>query len=170
MRVQITHNVQRGVAMVISLVMLLLVSIVVLQAARSSNLELLIGNNNQQSTTALMRAENSVAVGETFIETALPGSPARFNFRVKDGIYLDDEIELYTTDWSQYDTEVVGSGANQSEYVIEYIGPAVATGADIAMGTGGAGPPLLYLYRVSGRGNAGIGGSRVVQTIYATAD
>lgn len=156
--------------MVISLVMLVLVSVVVLQAARSSSLELLIGNNTQQTATALMRAENSVTTGENYIENNFIGSPAAFNFRKKDGIYLDDEIEVFTTDWTEIVTESSGSGSERAEYVIEYIGPATATGSGIGMGTGGTGAPLIYMYRVSGRGDAGIGGSRVVQTIFATAD
>ena len=171
MRFQHTHFSQRGVAMVISLVMLLLVSIVVLQAARSSNLELLIGNNTQQSTTALMRAENSVLVGETVVENNFIGAPLNFNFaREGDGFYLEDDLDLQTTDWSELGTEVVGSGYNKFEYVVEYIGSEIATGSSLGVGAGGSGSNLIYLYRVSGRGDAGIGGARVVQTIYATAD
>ena len=170
MRFQHTHFLQRGVAMVISLVMLLLVSIVVLQAARSSNLELLIGNNTQQSTTALMRAENSVLVGETVIENNFVGAPLDFDFGAQDGFYLEDDIDLRTTDWTELDTEVVGSGYDKFEYIVEYIGPETAAGSSLAVGAGGGGINLIYLYRVSGRGDAGIGGARVVQTIYATAE
>ena len=170
MRNFLNPNRQRGVAMVVSLIMLLLVSIVVLQAARSSNLEVLIGNNTQQSTTALMRAENSVTVGETFIENNFVGAPLGFDFQKEDGIYLADQVEMYTTDWKDFNTEVEGSGYNKAEYVIEYIGAETATGSGIGLGGGGGGANLIYLYRVSGRGDAGIGGARVVQTIYATAD
>ena len=158
--------------MVISLVMLILVSIVVLQAARSSNLELLIGNNTQQSTAALASAENSVLTGEYYIQDEFDGSPLGFDFAKEDGIYLDDDIELYTTDWENFKFEKKGKDKNgmDVEFVIEYIGSEVASGSSIGMGAGGGGANNIYLYRVSGRGEAGIGGARVVQTIYATAD
>ena len=65
---------------------------------------------------------------------------------------------------------MVGSGDNKFEYVVEYIGSEIATGSSLGVGAGGSGSNLIYLYRVSGRGDAGIGGARVVQTIYATAD
>ena len=173
---------QKGMAMFISLVLLLLMSVIILHGARSSTLELLLGNNTQHTAQALMRAEDSVVAGESLIELNYPGAPT-VDFGAgqeqgqgqgqgqgeSEGIYLDGAIDVNTVDWSEYAAARIGAGDDFREYIIEYLGPATATGGSLSVGAGVA-SDTRYLYRVSGRGASSRGGARVVQTIFATAE
>jgi len=161
---------QSGIAMFVSLVMLLLMSLIVVHSARSSNLELLIGNNAQNTAQALMRAEDSAVAGENLIQLEYSGAPSiDFGESADDGVYVAGEIFVASIDWTDYAAERVGSGHNYREYIIEYLGPAAATGGSLSIGAGVA-SDTRYLYRVSGRGESSRGGARVVQTIFATAE
>ena len=165
---------QRGMAMFVSLTMLLLISLIVLHAARSSTLELLMGNNAQQTAQALMRAEDSAVAGETMVEVNYPNGPTIGFITAQGetqgrGLYMADQINLNSVDWTGYAAERVGTGDAYREYIIEYLGTATATGGSLSVGAGAA-SDIRFLYRVSGRGVASRGGARVVQTIYATAE
>ncbi len=161
---------QSGMAMFFSLMMLLLMTLIILHGARSSNLELLLGNNAQHTAEALMRAEDSAVAGENLIEFNYDGAPTTdFSLDQSDGVYVVGEIAVNTVDWTEFAAERVGNGDDYREYIVEYLGPAAATGGSLAVGTG-ATAGTRYLYRVSGRGESGRGGARVVQTIYATAE
>ncbi len=161
---------QKGMALFISLVMLLLMSVIIVHGARSSTLELLLGNNAQHTAQALMRAEDSVVAAESLIALNYVGAPTvDFSVSQSDGIYVDGEIDINTVDWTGYAAERIGVGDDYREYIIEYLGPATATGGSLSVGAGVA-SDTRYLYRVSGRGVASRGGARVVQTIYATAE
>ncbi len=161
---------QSGMAMFFSLMMLLLMTVIILHGARSSNLELLLGNNAQHTAQALMRAEDSAIAGENLIAFNYVGAPTiDFSLDESDGIYVVDEITVDTVDWTEFAAERVGSGDNYREYIVEYLGPATATGGSLSVGAGVA-SDTRYIYRVSGRGESSRGGARVVQTIYATAE
>ena len=97
------------------------------------------------------------------------GGPAfDFSLQNDDGLYNDGTVDVQTADWSAFATEqVVEDGQLVAQYVIEYIGPATATGGSLAAGTGGTGS-VRYLYRVTGRGDSPGGSVRLVQTIFAT--
>ncbi len=161
---------QSGMAMFFSLIMLLLMSMIILHGARSSNLELLLGNNAQHTAQALMRAEDSAVAGENLIEVNYTGAPTiDFSVDEDDGVYIVGEITVDTVDWTDFAAERVGAGDNYREYIVEYLGPATATGGSLSIGAGVA-SDTRYIYRVSGRGESSRGGARVVQTIYATAE
>jgi len=157
-------------AMFFSLIMLVLMSLIILHGARSSNLELLLGNNAQNTAEALMKAEDSAVAGEILIEFNYAGAPAiDFSLDESDGVYIVGEIAIDTVDWTEFVAERVGDGDNYHEYIVEYLGPAAATGGSLSVGAGVA-SDTRYIYRVSGRGESSRGGARVVQTIYATAE
>jgi len=161
---------QSGMAMFFSLIMLLLMSMIILHGARSSNLELLLGNNAQHTAQALMRAEDSAVAGENLIEVNYTGAPTiDFSVDEDDGVYIVGEIDINSVDWTEFAAERVGAGDNYREYIVEYLGPATATGGSLSIGAGVA-SDTRYIYRVSGRGESSRGGARVVQTIYATAE
>ena len=157
-------------AMFTSLVILLLMSIIVLHAARSSTLEIFMGNNVQHTAQALMRAEDSVVAGENLLETTYPGAPTiNYAEDASDGLYIDGEIALNSVDWQNFNTEVEGEGEQMREYITEYLGPFTPSGGSMSVGAG-VSSGTVYLYRVSGRGASNLGGTRVVQTIYAMAE
>ena len=161
---------QQGLALFMSLMMLLLMTVIIVHAARSSSLDILIGNNAQHAAQALMRAEDSVIAAEDLIETVYDGAPnVDFSAIPSDGLYLVGEVDVGSIDWSALAAERIGAGDDYREYIIEYLGPVVASGGSLSMGTG-ASSNTRFLYRVSGRGASTRGGARVVQTIYATAE
>lgn len=161
---------QRGMAMFTSLIILLLMTIIVLHAARSSTLEIFMGNNSQHTAQALMRAEDSVVAAEQLVEINHKGPPA-FDFTADqgDGYYVDGEIDVNTVDWDEFGSETEGAGDDFHEYIVEYLGPFTPAGGSLSVGAG-VSSGTVYLYRVSGRGASSQGGTRVVQTIYATAE
>jgi len=161
---------QKGMAMMISLIMLLLMTLIIIHGARSSTLEVYIANNVQNVAQALLRAEDSTLTGETFIEFNFQGAPTvDFSEDATDGFYTDLEIDVNTVHWDGYKTEREGAGDNLREYMVEYVGPVTALRGSLSMGAGAA-SDKRYLYRVSGRGESTRGSARVVQTIYATAE
>ncbi len=170
MRNRSLESKQRGVALLVSLVMLLLMSIIVVQAARSSTLEILLGVNSQHAAQALMMAEDSALTAEIVIEVNYPGAPTvKFNGSNTHGIHAGGDVEIDSVDWATLDAQRTGQGDDYREYFIEYIGPANAIGGSLAVGAGIV-SNKRYLYRVSGRGQSSRGTARVVQTIYATAE
>jgi Tfp pilus assembly protein PilX len=165
-----SYSRQQGMAMFTSLVILLLMTIIVLHAARSSTLEVFMGNNSQHTAQALMRAEDSVVAGEVLLDTTYQGAPTvDFSVVQSDGLYVDDEIDVNTVDWYGIASEQEGAGENLRDYIIEYLGSFAPTGGSLSVGAG-AGSGRVFLYRVSGRGASSLGGTRVVQTIYAMAE
>ncbi len=161
---------QRGAALFVSLIMLAVMTLLVVAGTRISNLELIMGKNTQNNTLALARAEDSVVTGELFIEANAVGDPSVLFTRTKgDGLYIDDEIILNTTDWTKLVAEETGEGEDFREYIIEYLGPTPSPGSSLSVGAGAGSLDIRYLYRVSGRGATSKGSERVVQTIYATA-
>ena len=161
---------QKGMAMVISLIMLVLMTLVVVHGARSSTLEVFMANNVQATAESLLAAEDSAFAGEVLVEEEYNGAPTwDFSENPEDGLYLDDEIEMNKLDWTDMKVEVEGADDDMREYVVEYIGPVTALKGTLAIGAGAA-SDKRYLYRVSGRGESTRGSARVVQTIYATAE
>ncbi len=165
-----TVSKQKGMAMFVSLIMLLLMTLIIVHGARTSTLEIFIANNVQSVAQALMRAEDSALGGETLVEVNYPGAPTiDFSENAGDGLYTDLEIDVNRLDWTEFTTERVGEGDQLREYIIEYVGPVTALRGTLAMGAGAA-SEKRYLYRISGRGESSRGSTRVVQTIYATAE
>lgn len=186
---------QHGTALVISMIILLVTTMVILQGARSANLELLVGTNSQVAAQALMLAEDSAIVGETMIDVRYGGAPVTdYADSTDDGVFILGQIDVQSVDWdvmefapervTEYGEYIVpvqetqlggGTGGGESgygtyrEFYVEYIGPSYSTGGSVSVGAGAA-SDTRYLYRVSGRGTSGIGGARVIQTIYATAE
>jgi hypothetical protein len=117
-----------------------------------------------------MKAEDSAIAGEKLIELNYSGAPTNdFSVDEDDGVYIVGEIVLNTVDWTEFAAERIGTGDDYREYIVEYLGPAAATGGTLSIGAGVA-SDTRYIYRVSGRGASSRGGARVVQTIYATAE
>lgn len=161
---------QQGTALLVSMIIMLVMSLIILQGARSSNLELLIGNNTQHAAEALMQAEDSAISGERMIELYYGGAPTyNYGENDDDGIFVAGQVDIDSVDWTELDPQVDSGNGSNREYIVEYLGPSSATGGSVSVGAGVA-SDTRYVYRVSGRGESGHGGARVIQTIYATAE
>ena len=153
------------------MIILLVMSLIILQGARTANLELLIGNNVQHAAEALLQAEDSAVSGEQMLELNYAGAPTgNYGGNEDDGVFIVGQININTVDWDELESQhETGDDGTNREYIVEYVGPATATGGSMSVGAGTA-SNIRYIYRVSGRGEAGNGGARVVQTIYAMAE
>lgn len=165
-----SRSMQSGAALAVGLIMLLVMTLMVLASSRTSVLDFLMAVNTQNSNEALQRAEDSVLRGEQRIVTDFGGIPTTdFSAGAEDGLYLDGEIVVDTIDWSDIHHESDGEDADQRDYIIEYIGPAMVPGGSLAVGAGAA-SSIRYLYRVSGQGASSRSAARVVQTIFSTME
>jgi len=175
------------------MIILLVTTMIILQGARSANLDLLVGNNSQSAAEALMLAEDSAIVGETFIAVTYSGAPdIDYGLSTGDGVFLAGQINVNKVNWDSMAyppetnraqdpytetvtdsdgnvTETEHEGSAERQYYAEYLGPAYATGGSLSVGAGVA-SDTRYMYRISGRGVSTRGGARVIQTIYATAE
>ncbi len=171
------ENAQRGAVLVVSLMILLLMTLLGVTAMRTANFELVMATNTQARSSAMAVAENALVDGEVDIVTNY-GSTPLFDWSSvgTDGLYtVGDAVEGVaggnTLDDISWDS---ATGAYQAapsggKYTLEYLGPYTTAGASLTLGGGGA-SDKRYLYRVSGRGEFGKGGTRFVQSIYATRD
>ena len=95
----------------------------------------------------------------------------------EDGMYTIGDIDstLDDIDWTVVPApgdDPVGYqiSANGNQYALEYLGPFTTAGASLTMGAGAAAGDKRYLYRVTGRGVFGTGGTRFVQSVFATME
>jgi hypothetical protein len=161
---------QRGTALLISMIILLVMSMIIVQGARTANLELLVGNNTQFAAEALMLAEDGAVAGEGFLNFNYSGAPVtNYGENDDDGVYLAGQVAVISVDWDSLSPEYYGRDGTTLEYIVEYLGPSSATGGSVSVGAGVA-SDTRYVYRISGRGESGRGGARVIQTIFATAE
>ncbi len=163
---------QRGAVLVVSLVMLVLVTLIGVASMQTSNMEVVMATNTQARTTALADAENALVDGETDITTNFPGAPLfDWTADTTDGLYTIGDLTGSAITVIAWDNV---AGAYQTapscgQYTTEYLGPYTTSGASLTMGAGGA-VDRRYLYRITGRGAFGDGGTRFVQSIFATTD
>lgn len=171
MHYSLDRSQQHGAALLISMIILLVMSLIILQGARSANLEILIGNNSRHAAEALMQAEDSAVSGEQMLELNYAGAPTgNYGGNEDDGVFVVGQIDINTVDWDDLAAQrETGYDGTHREYIVEYVGPAAATGGSLSVGAGTA-SNTRYIYRISGRGEAGNGGARVVQTIYAMSE
>ena len=177
----LTHSVfrkrgpQRGAVMIVSLIMLVIITLLAVSAVQTSNLEMLMATNTQARASALATAENSLVDGELWILTNYPGTPL-FDWSAdagavdEDGKYILDDIVSTVDDIAWTVVPAVGYelSPNGNQYALEYLGPYTTLGSSLTMGVPGS--DKRYLYRVTGRGVFGSGGTRFVQSIFATME
>lgn len=174
-----THSVfrkrgpQRGAVMIVSLIMLAIITLLAVSAVQTSNLEVLMATNTQARASALATAENSLVDGELWILTNYPGTPL-FDWSAgavdADGKYTLGDIVSTVDDIAWTVVPAVGYelSPNGNQYALEYLGPYTTLGSSLTMGVPGS--DKRYLYRITGRGVFGSGGTRFVQSIFATME
>ena len=169
---------QRGAALILALLILLVMTILGVTAMRTSNLELIMATNTQEQVMAMANAENTVVDGERDVSTnfAGPFDPAwGWSGNNNDGYFRMDPLlaldtansALEDVDWPDVAADGVGYVAGPNgRYTVEYMGSVQDTRPGVSLD-----PPVFrFLYRITGRGTFGRGGTRMVQSIYERAD
>jgi len=165
------QNRQKGVSILVALVMLLVLTLIGVSSMNSSIVELKMATSMQQQGIALNRAEELLRVGETDIETIITDAAA-YDFAVAgDGYYVRaDNIDVRDIDWPTQGLVSIKPDASVNDtYVVEYLGAKPIPGESVKIATdgriiGGA----VHTFRQTTRSVAAKGAVRLVQSIYVS--
>jgi len=159
---------QRGLALIMSLVILLILTLLGVTSMNTSNLQMLMTSNSQYQTSALNTAEEVMAsaqdVVNTHIATGSTTQPTGYYFM---GVNAVDEIDLSTFNWDGANVGTVGS----AKYIIEYSGNTTINAASLAWRQSqGIAGDTVSVFRITVRAPASRGAMRYVQTVFVTID
>jgi type IV pilus assembly protein PilX len=162
-------NAQRGVSLIVALVMLIVLTLIGVSSMNTAIVELKMAGSSQQQSIALNRADELLRVGEDRV-LAIVNDPAAYDFSaVGDGYYTNlDNIDVHKIDWDAQNLKSI-KGPNNDVYIAEYLGPKAIPGETIKKGTdgriiGGA----VHTFRITSRSATGKSALRLVQSIYVT--
>ena len=162
---------QRGVSLIIALVMLLVLTLIGVSSMNTAIVELKMAGSAQQQGIALNRADELLRVGEDDV-LAIVTDPAAFDFTAPDdGYYLQaDNINVYNIDWAGQGLTSIEGDTSDDVYVVEYMGAQPIPGESQKVGTdgriiGGA----VHTNRITSRSAASKNALRLVQSIYVTS-
>jgi len=169
-RIQAGLTSQRGVSLVIAMVMLLVLTLIGVSSMNTAIVELKMAGTMQQQGIALNRADEALRAGEEDV-LAIVTNPTAFKFTTGgDGYYVDaDNIDVYNIDWPAQGLNTI-QGANADDaYVVEYLGVKGIPGETQKVSTdgriiGGA----VHTFRITSRSEAGKSALRLVQSLYVT--
>jgi len=159
---------QRGVSLIVAMVMLIVLTLIGVSSMNTAITELKMAGSMQQQTVALNRADELLRVGEEDVETIVK-NPSAFDFsNPGDGYYVTaDNIDVFDLDWANLNPN---QGANTGDvYVTEYLGPKAIPGESVKVSTdgriiGGA----VHTFRITSRSATGKGALRLAQSLYVT--
>jgi len=163
---------QRGVALVVSLVMLVAITLIGVFVMSNSHLEWLMTNNSRFQSDAFMLAEDTLKSAEATI----PNEPAGISWGDP---YFDDSAPLYSdplpsdpnqlSNWSAYTTQplTILEPGTINHYVIDYVGCTIhmavpANPADCS----DISNTRIYTYRVWARSISSNGASRIIRSTF----
>ncbi len=185
---------QRGVTLIVALVILLVMSIVAIASMSGSSLQIKMASNERQMQMALHAAEAGSRAAVLFLNTAADEPYLRFG-NVEDGLYtntqnnnegllasmsIDDNFSDYAdpTAWTDNNSVVVSaagdtlpSAAQDPRYIIEFLGVQKLGVQPNTLNQGGAEPTPVFHYRI-----VAIGWAQdpqvysIVQTTFKTAE
>jgi type IV pilus assembly protein PilX len=162
---------QRGVSLVVALVMLVVLTLIGVSSMNTAIVELKMAGSAQQQSIALNRADELLSVGEDDVLDIVL-DPAAFNFNTAgDGYYLkEDAVNVYDVDWAAQGLSSIEGTTSDDVYIIEYMGAEPIPGESQKIATdgriiGGA----VHSFRITSRSATGKNALRLVQSIYVTS-
>jgi type IV pilus assembly protein PilX len=161
---------QRGVSLVVALVMLLVLTLIGVSSMNTAIVELKMAGSTQQQGVALNRADETLRVGELDV-LAIVNDPAAFDFSADgDGYYVtEDNINVHDIDWSGEGLNSIQGDTDNDAYVTEYMGAKAIPGESVVTGKGGAiVGGAVHSFIITSRSEAGKSALRLVQSIYVT--
>jgi len=161
---------QRGVSLVVALVMLLVLTLIGVSSMNTAIVELKMAGSAQQQGAALNRADEMLRVGEDDV-LAIVTDTAAFDFATPgDGYYVTaDNINVHDLDWATDGLKSIPGAVATDVYVTEYMGAKPIPGESVKVGTdgriiGGA----VHSFIITSRSETGKSALRLVQSIYVT--
>jgi len=162
---------QRGVSLVVALIMLLVLTLIGVSSMNTAIVELKMAGSMQQQGIALNRADELLRVGEDDVVTII-NTPAAFDFGAAgDGYYLTaDNVNVNNIDWSGQGLNSIEGATANDIYITEYLGAKAIPGESVKVGTdgriiGGA----VHTFRITSRSTTGKSALRLVQSIYVSS-
>lgn len=164
---------QKGIALVVALVLLVIMTLVGLNSMRSVTLEERMTGHTFDRSLSFQAAEAALREAEAFVEATKP-SPAALSACVS-GVcgspaatatprWLDDTFFNNAANWRTAAQIANGSVEISPQYFVEYLGATYACDPN-----SGSSPTNCRRYRITARSNAGNDRASVVlQSIYAT--
>jgi type IV pilus assembly protein PilX len=154
---------QRGLALIMSLVILLILTLLGVTSMNTSNLQTLMTGNSQYQTTALNTAEIAINTAQTVVA----GSVGIIGATAPTGYYdsTTTPIDISAFNW---DTSAVAT-VGDSKYIIEFVGTQELNSASKAwrQDAGIVGDDVS-VFRITARTPSSRGAVRYVQAIYVT--
>jgi Tfp pilus assembly protein PilX len=160
---------QRGVALVVSMVMLVAITLIGVFVMSGSHLEWLMASNSHFQADAELRAEAALRDGEN----AAPVDPNSFIWTTNDAFYsaaLDplpstaDPRKIASWDTHEFNTQTATT-ISSAEYLVEYMGCTYQSGSSCSNPC-----PLntacYYIYQIWAHATDSKGTSRIVQSTY----
>jgi type IV pilus assembly protein PilX len=150
----------RGMALVISLILLMVMTVLGVTAVNSSIMQGLMSASYRQQTVTLAGAENLLLAGELDVEQLVVNGVAGRAWY----------INLDTDPDAEFPAALVDQAWPDNDFVIEYMGPFLVPGESVAEG-GGLEDSVMHIFRVSARDERTEderGGLRIVQSLYVT--
>jgi len=159
---------ESGIVLFLCLVFMAIATMLSLFTMRSATSEAKIAINVQSRTSAFTDSEIGVASGENTIAISFSGAPSfDWSANSTDGYYYDGNVTDLRAVWngaSGYE-----SGDDDSQFIIEYLGPFTTDGSSVAFGAGTL-STHRFVYRVTGKGQGARAGFRLAQSIYAVSE
>lgn len=163
-----TKQRQRGMSLVIALVMLAVLMMLGISAYVASGTQFRMAANTQFQNIAQGSAESALATAETWI--AANYGNTGFTTRTAGGLYpagtAPDPLTMTWDDTTSVKVDTLGS----QRYIIELVAPDRVLPSN-SLGScnvyGMSGPcPRVSVYRITGRGTSVLGTSQVVQSLF----
>ena len=164
---------QRGVSLVVALVMLLVLTLIGVSSMNTAIVELKMAGSTQQQGVALNRADEMLRVGEDDV-LAIVTDPSTFDFTTAgDGYYVvTDDINLHNIDWAGSGLNTIQGDNTNDVYVVQYMGEKAIPGESERQGgntgKGEVEGGTVHSFVITSRSEAGKSALRLVQSIYVT--
>lgn len=167
---------QRGMTLIVGLIMVLIISIIAVSAIRGSNMQELMAGNMRDRNLAFQAAEAGLRMGELLVQSkgetlVFDGTNGLLQNQNKNGAVAGPVAGWNDSKWTQYSKALAVSEielhlTRMPDYVIELIetegAGAAASGEAIEYGVNEEESGNRAIYRISSRGFGGSENSRVV--------
>ena len=160
---------QRGVVLIVSLILLLILTILGVGAMDNTLLELQMTGSFQRQMQALNDSERNLLMAEMEVEEIVD-APERFDFSVTgDGYYQSINAVQDVQDWDSLSVNTGTSDGFTHEYIVEFLGRKRLPGESLAENPDGGIPGnAAYAYIITARSEVARGANRTVQSAYTT--
>jgi len=165
----ISLNKQRGLALIMSLVILLVLTLLGITSMNTSNLQSLMTSNSQYQTSALNTAEQAIIAAQNVVNTYIAqpaGTTAPTGYSVMAA--NTNGIDVYSFDWS---SSAAASLDSNTQYIVEYAGATPLDSASLAWYQDqGISGDKVHVFRMTARAETSRGAARLLQSVFVTLD